>query len=60
MAITTSSLMSWVNRLFTSQQTSDSDLIRWAKTEYGDQWQEAYFQMKTKPGKIPTVRGVTQ
>ena len=51
--------MSWVNRLFKSN-TSDSDLIRWAKTEYGDNWREAYYQMKTKPGKIPTVRGVTQ
>jgi len=51
--------MSWVNRLFKSR-ASDSDLIRWAKLEYGDQWQDAYYQMKTRPGKIPTIRGVTQ
>jgi len=59
MAITTSSLMSWVNRLF-QPKASDSDLKRWAQTEYGDNWREAYYQMKTKPGKLPTVRGVTQ
>jgi len=51
--------MSWVNHLFT-KRASDSDLIRWAKLEYGADWQEAFRQMKTQPGKIPTVRGVTQ
>jgi len=51
--------MSWVNRLF-QPKASDSDLKRWAQTEYGDNWREAYYQMKTKPGKLPTVRGVTQ
>ena len=51
--------MSWMNRLFV-KQTSDSDLIRWAQTEYGRDWQSAYFQMKKNPGKIPTLRGVTQ
>ncbi len=59
MAIKTSSLMSWVNHLFASRP-SDSDLIRWAKLEYGNDWQDAYYQMKTRPGKIPNVRGVTQ
>jgi len=59
MANTTSSLMSWMNRLFV-KQTSDSDLKRWAQTEYGNDWQVAYQQMKTNPGKIPTLRGVTQ
>ena len=51
--------MSWVNHLFT-KRASDSDLIRWAKTEYGNDWQAAYHRMKTQPGKIPNVRGVTQ
>ena len=51
--------MSWVNHLFASRP-SDSDLIRWAKTEYGNEWQSAYYQMKTQPKKIPNVRGVTQ
>jgi hypothetical protein len=59
MAKKTSSLMSWVNHLFASRP-SDSDLIRWAKLEYGNDWQDAYYQMKTRPGKIPNVRGVTQ
>ena len=51
--------MSWVTHLFASRP-SDSDLIRWAKLEYGNDWQDAYYQMKTRPGKIPNVRGVTQ
>ena len=59
MAKKNSSLMSWVNHLFT-KRASDSDLIRWAKLEYGADWQEAFRQMKTRPGKIPNVRGVTQ
>ena len=60
MAITTSSLMSWVKRLTVSKQASDSDLIRWAQTEYGNDWETAYYQMKHNPGKVPNLRGVTQ
>jgi len=59
MAKSNSSLMSWMTRLFTPR-ASDSDLIRWAKLEYGNDWQDAYYQMKKYPGKIPTVRGVYQ
>ena len=59
MAKSNSSLMSWMKGLFTPR-ASDSDLIRWAKLEYGADWQDAYYQMKTRPGKIPNVRGVTQ
>jgi len=51
--------MSWMKDLFKTR-TSDSDLKRWAQTEYGNDWQAAYQQMKTNPGKIPTVRGVYQ
>lgn len=51
--------MSWVNRLFESRP-SDSDLKRWAKLEYGNDWQDAYYQMKRYPGKVPNTRGVTQ
>jgi hypothetical protein len=59
MAKTNSSLMSWMKGLFT-KRASDSDLIRWAKLEYGKDWQDAYYQMKTKPGVIPTIKGVIQ
>jgi len=59
MANKTSSLMSWMKSLF-SNKTSDSDLKRWAQTEYGSNWQIAYQQMKTNPGKLPTVGGVYQ
>ena len=51
--------MSWVNHLFT-KRASDSDLIRWAKLEYGADWQDANYQMKTNPGKVPSIRGVYQ
>ena len=59
MANKNSSLMSWMKDLFVVK-TSDSDLKRWAQTEYGKDWQIAYHQMKTNPGKVPTLRGVTQ
>ena len=59
MANTNSSLMSWMKGLFV-KKTSDSDLKRWAQTEYGNDWQAAYQQMKTNPGKVPTLRGVYQ
>ena len=52
--------MSWVKRLTVSKQASDSDLIRWAQTEYGNDWETAYYQMKHNPGKVPNLRGVTQ
>ena len=57
MANKSSSLMSWMKGLFV-KKTSDSDLKRWAQTEYGNDWHAAYQQMKTNPGKIPTLRGV--
>jgi hypothetical protein len=59
MANKNSSLMSWMKGLFV-KKTSDSDLKRWAQTEYGNDWQAAYQQMKTNPGKVPTLRGVYQ
>jgi hypothetical protein len=39
-------------------KSSEADLVRWAQTEYGKDWQSAYMQMKKNPGKIPSVRGV--
>ena len=59
MANKNSSLMSWMKGLF-APKANDSDLIRWAKTEYGSNWQIAYQQMKNNPGKLPTIGGVYQ
>lgn len=50
-------MLSIFKNLFTAK-TSEADLIRWAQTEYGQNWQAAYYQMKKNPGKIPSVRGV--
>lgn len=50
-------MLSIFKNLFTAK-TSEADLIRWAQTEYGKDWQNAYLQMKKNPGKIPSVRGV--
>jgi hypothetical protein len=57
MANKNSSLMSWMKSLF-SNKTSDSDLIRWAQTEYGSNWKIAYQQMKLVPNQLPRVGGV--
>lgn len=50
-------MLSIFKSLFTAK-TSEADLVRWAQTEYGKDWQSAYMQMKKNPGKIPSVRGV--
>jgi len=50
-------ILSILKNLFTVR-TSEADLVRWAQTEYGKDWQNAYMQMKKNPGKIPSVRGV--
>ena len=52
-------ILSIFKNLFTAKRSSDADLLRWAQTEYGKDWQNAYLQMKKNPGKIPSVRGVT-
>lgn len=52
-------ILSIFKNLFTAKRSSDADLQRWAQTEYGKNWQAAYYQMKNNPGKIPSVRGVT-
>ena len=51
-------MLSIFKNLFTAKRSSDADLLRWAQTEYGRNWQAAYYQMKKNPGKIPSVRGV--
>ena len=51
--------MSWMKSLF-SNKTSDSDLIRWAQTEYGSNWKIAYQQMKQNPKQLPKIGGVYQ
>lgn len=32
-----------------------SDLLTWAKTEYGNDWQWAYHQMTINGGKSPKI-----
>jgi hypothetical protein len=51
-------ILSIFKNLFKSKRSSDAELLRWAQTEYGKNWQAAYYQMKKNPGKIPSVRGV--
>jgi hypothetical protein len=51
-------ILSIFKNLFTAKRSSDADLQRWAQTEYGRNWQVAYYQMKKNPGKIPSVGGV--
>jgi len=53
-------ILSIFKNLFTAKRSSDADLLRWAQTEYGKNWQAAYYQMKHNPGKIPSIRGVVQ
>jgi len=54
------SILTTIKKLLTSKKTSEAELLRWAQTEYGKDWQTAYYQMKNNPGKIPNVRGVYQ
>ena len=37
----------------TTPANNDAELMRWAKVEYGQHWQQAYLQMKANPGVVP-------
>jgi len=37
-----------------NNRSGDADLLRWAQTEYGNDWQYAYRQMK-QTGKAPLI-----
>jgi hypothetical protein len=52
------SLYKFLRNVLLSRHATDAELIRWAQTEYGNDWQTAYYQMKANPGKVPQVRGV--
>jgi len=47
-------LMSWVK----SGKSSRNELLTWAKTEYGNDWQFAYNFMLTHNGRAPSLREV--
>lgn len=38
-----------------SYKSNDSDLLVWAKTEYGNDWQYAYQHMQDNKGKAPKM-----
>lgn len=44
---------------FRSEESYRADLMRWAKAEYGREWQWAYQHMIDHPGAIPKHSGVT-
>ena len=46
-------LMSWVNS--GSTKSYRSELLTWAKTEYGNDWRYAYEYMLTHDGRAPTL-----
>ena len=39
----------------TTPANNDAELMRWAKVEYGKQWELAYNFIKYNPGKVPVV-----
>ncbi len=64
MTRTLSALVTAISDVFTTKTASDADLLLWAKTEYGDDWQYAFQWMKANPGnvpfKTPTVKKVVK
>ena len=53
MTRTLSALVTAISDVFTPSGTSDAQLLLWAKTEYGNDWQYAYRWMKENPGTVP-------
>lgn len=54
MTRTLSALVTAISDVFvTKSKSSDSDLLLWAKTEYGNDWQYAFQWMKENPGTVP-------
>ena len=50
-----SGLMSWVKSESTSNKSYRGELLTWAKTEYGNDWQYAYDYMLNHNGRAPTL-----
>ena len=53
-----SGLMSWVKSESTSNKSYRGELLTWAKTEYGNDWQYAYDHMLNNHGKAPTSQQI--
>ena len=53
MTRTLSALVTAISDVLTPRNTSDAQLLLWAKTEYGNDWQYAYRWMKENPGTVP-------
>ena len=45
MTRTLSALVTAISDVFTPSGTSDAQLLLWAKTEYGNDWQYAYLSL---------------
>jgi hypothetical protein len=41
--------------MFRRNKSRDSDLLIWAKTEYGNDWHYAYQHMQDNKGKAPKM-----
>lgn len=53
MTRTLSALVTAISDVFVTKGSSDADLLLWAKTEYGNDWQYAFQWMKENPGTVP-------
>ena len=60
MTRTLSALVTAISDVLTPSTTSDAQLLLWAKTEYGNDWQYAYRWMKENPGTVPFNKPVNK
>tara|TARA_B100001113_G_C20638281_1_gene417928 strand:+ start:305 stop:532 length:228 start_codon:yes stop_codon:yes gene_type:complete len=60
MTRTLSALVTAISDVFTPKGVADSQLLLWAKTEYGSDWQYAYRWMKENPGSVPFRKSVAK
>lgn len=58
MTRTLSALVTAISDALTTRGTSDDQLLLWAKTEYGNDWQYAYRWMKENPGSVPFTKTI--
>ena len=58
MTRTLSALVTAISDVLTTRGTSDDQLLLWAKTEYGNDWQYAYRWMKENPGSVPFTKTI--
>jgi len=60
MTRTLSALVTAISDALTPKGSTDSQLLLWAKTEYGNDWQYAYRWMKENPGTVPFNKPVVK